>query len=79
MLEASLSKCFERPHFQNNQSKMDWRRGSRGRDPTLQAGSPEFKLQSHQKKKKKIHQQLSKQMTGGRGGRFHTVGEGSYR
>jgi hypothetical protein len=31
---------------------MDWRRGSRGRDPTLQAGSPEFKLQSHQKKKK---------------------------
>jgi hypothetical protein len=34
---------------QNNQSKMDWRCGSSA--PALQAWSPEFKPQSHQKKK----------------------------
>jgi hypothetical protein len=26
---------FERPHFQNNQNKMDWRHGSRGRVPAF--------------------------------------------
>jgi hypothetical protein len=30
-------------HLQNNQSKMDWRCGSRGRVPALQVPSPEFK------------------------------------
>jgi hypothetical protein len=32
---------------------MDWNSGSRGRMPTLQVQSLEFKSQSHQKKKKK--------------------------
>jgi hypothetical protein len=31
---------------------MDWRWGSSGRAPSLQAQNPEFKLQSHQKIKK---------------------------
>jgi hypothetical protein len=35
----------------NNQSKMDWRSDSRGGAPALQVQSPEFKLQSHTKKK----------------------------
>jgi hypothetical protein len=38
-------------HLQNSQSKMDWRCGSSGRVPALQC--LQFKLQSHQKKKKK--------------------------
>jgi hypothetical protein len=41
---------------------MEWRRGLSGRVPNLQAQSPEFKLQSHQKKKnllKKIKGDLS--------------------
>jgi hypothetical protein len=38
------------PYFQNNQSKMDWRCGSRGRAPALQTQSPDFKTQTHQKK-----------------------------
>jgi hypothetical protein len=37
--------------FQNNQSKIDWRYGSSSRVPALQVWSPEFTLQSHQKKK----------------------------
>jgi hypothetical protein len=32
---------------------MEWRRGSSGGVPALQVWSPEFKLQSHYKKKKK--------------------------
>jgi hypothetical protein len=32
---------------------MDWKCGSSGKMAALQARSPEFKLQSHQKKKKK--------------------------
>jgi hypothetical protein len=32
---------------------MDWNSGSRGRMPTLQVQSLEFKSQSHQKKKKR--------------------------
>jgi hypothetical protein len=39
-------------HFQNNQSNMDWRYGSSGNLSSLQDQSPEFKPQSHQKKKK---------------------------
>jgi hypothetical protein len=35
---------------------MDWNSGSRGRMPTLQVQSLEFKSQSHQKKKKKNKQ-----------------------
>jgi hypothetical protein len=35
---------------------MDWRCGSSHRVPALQVQSPEFKPQSHQKKKKKISQ-----------------------
>jgi hypothetical protein len=37
------------PHLQNNQRKVGWRCGSSSRVQT-----PEFKLQFHQKKKKKI-------------------------
>jgi hypothetical protein len=33
---------------------MDWRRGSRGGVPAQQVQSPEFKTQSHQKKKKAL-------------------------
>jgi hypothetical protein len=33
---------------------MDWRYDSRGRAPALQAQSPDFKPQSHKKKKKKL-------------------------
>jgi hypothetical protein len=33
---------------------MDWRSGSSGREPSLQAGSPKLKPQSHQKKTNKI-------------------------
>jgi hypothetical protein len=33
---------------------MEWRYGSSGRVPVLQAQSPEFKPQSHKKKKKII-------------------------
>jgi hypothetical protein len=39
-------------HLQNNQSKMDRRCGSKGREPALQAQSSKFKHQSHQRKKK---------------------------
>jgi hypothetical protein len=43
-------KQFARPHLQNNQSKLDWRRGSSSREPALQVWSPEFKPQSpHQR------------------------------
>jgi hypothetical protein len=42
-------------HLQNNQSKLDWRHGSSGRVPSLQAQSTEFKPQSHQKKEEKSH------------------------
>jgi hypothetical protein len=35
---------------------MDWMRGSSGRAPALQMQSSEFKLQSHQKKKKKSNE-----------------------
>jgi hypothetical protein len=45
--QGSPEKWFTRPHFQNNQSKTDWRCG---RAPALQVWSPEFKPQSHQKK-----------------------------
>jgi hypothetical protein len=34
-------------------TKMDWRCGTSGRAPALQMGSPEFKLQSHQTKRKR--------------------------
>jgi hypothetical protein len=30
------------PHLQNNLSKMDWRRGSSGREPALQVQSPKL-------------------------------------
>jgi hypothetical protein len=39
-------KLKKRIHLQNNQSKMDWRCGSRSRVPVLQAQSTEFKPQS---------------------------------
>jgi hypothetical protein len=39
-------------HLQNNQSKTDWRCGSHCRGSALKAQSPDFKPQSHQKKKK---------------------------
>jgi hypothetical protein len=42
----------QRPHLQNNHSKMDWQCTSCGREPAMQVWSPEFKLQSHQLKKK---------------------------
>jgi hypothetical protein len=48
-----ISPVHMRPNLQNNQSKMDWRCGSSDRIPALQAQSPEFKPQSHQKKRKK--------------------------
>jgi hypothetical protein len=38
------------PHFQNNQSKMNWRCVSSGRVPASQVQSPEFKPQSYKKK-----------------------------
>jgi hypothetical protein len=41
-----------RPHLQNNQSKMDWRYGSSGKVPALQAQSP--KLSSRPTKKLKL-------------------------
>jgi hypothetical protein len=41
-----------RPLLQNNHSKMDWRCGSNGRVPVLQAQNSAFKPQYHQKKKK---------------------------
>jgi hypothetical protein len=34
---------WETPISKNNQSKIDWRCGSSGRMPALQARSPEFK------------------------------------
>jgi hypothetical protein len=50
MLRSGRSKFkLAKPHLQNNQSKMDWRCGSSSKAPDLQARSPEFKLQSHQK------------------------------
>jgi hypothetical protein len=52
-LEDSSDKQFRRPPTPKiNQNKMDWRCGSYGRVAVLQVQSPEFKLQSHQKKKK---------------------------
>jgi hypothetical protein len=42
-------------HFQNNQSKMDWRCGSRSRALALQVQSPEFKAQSQKKNFLKNH------------------------
>jgi hypothetical protein len=36
----------------------DWRCGSSGRIPPLQAQSPEFKLQNHQKKKKCLERKV---------------------
>jgi hypothetical protein len=33
---------------------MDWRSDSSGKEPALQALSPEFKAQSHQKRKEKL-------------------------
>jgi hypothetical protein len=47
IFEVSPGKQFERLPLQNNQSKMDWWCGSKGRAPVLQAGSPQFKIQSH--------------------------------
>jgi hypothetical protein len=38
------------PHLQNNQSKMDWRCGSSGRTPALQAQGSKFKPHCHQKR-----------------------------
>jgi hypothetical protein len=46
--EFSLGKWFVRPRLQNKQSKIGWKCGSSGR---VQALSPEFKPQSHKKKK----------------------------
>jgi hypothetical protein len=40
------------PSPKNNRNKMDWRHGSSNRVPVLQSQSPEFKLQSHQKKER---------------------------
>jgi hypothetical protein len=39
------------PYLQNNQRKMDWRCVSSSRVHALQAQSPEFKLQFHQKRR----------------------------
>jgi hypothetical protein len=58
--QASPGEQFSRPLFQNNQSKMYWRCGSSSREPALQAQSPEFELQSHQKKKEKIKKKKRK-------------------
>jgi hypothetical protein len=41
-----------RSHLQNKQSKMEWRCGSSSKVSALQSQSPEFKPQSHQKKKR---------------------------
>jgi hypothetical protein len=45
---------FKTHHLKNNQTKMDWRCGLSSRVPGLQVPVPDFKPQSHQKKKKKI-------------------------
>jgi hypothetical protein len=42
------------PHLQNNQSKMDWNCGSSDRTSALQVQSPEFKPQSHKRKKERM-------------------------
>jgi hypothetical protein len=58
------SKQFARPHFQNNQSQMDRRCGSRNRAPAWQVQTPEFKSHSHLKKKKIKGQSLMLFWTG---------------
>jgi hypothetical protein len=50
--KTSPGKYFPRLHLQYNQSKMDWRCESSGREPDLKVGSPKFKLQFHQKQTK---------------------------
>jgi hypothetical protein len=40
-------------HLENNQSTMDWRHGSSGTVPVLQAQSIEFKPQAHQRTTKR--------------------------
>jgi hypothetical protein len=57
-MEASPGKWLLRPYFQNNQSKKDWRCGSTGKAPALHVQSPEFKLQSQKKKKRKRYNDI---------------------
>jgi hypothetical protein len=45
------------PISKNNKSKMDWRCDASSKVPILQAQSPEFKPQSHQKNKISKHMQ----------------------
>jgi hypothetical protein len=50
MVWGQLKQIVRETHiFKNNQDKIDWSCGSRGRVPVLQAWSPEFRPQSHQK------------------------------
>jgi hypothetical protein len=51
-MKSARTNTSQNPISKNNQSKMDWRHSSNSIAPALQAQSPEFKLQSHQKNKK---------------------------
>jgi hypothetical protein len=49
-VQGQPGQIVHKPHLQNNQSKMDWRCGSRTKTPALQVQSSELKPQSNQKK-----------------------------
>jgi hypothetical protein len=54
--EASLQKIVQETHISKitRAKQMEWRFGSGSKAPALQLGSPEFKPESHKKKKKKV-------------------------
>jgi hypothetical protein len=58
VVQAGLGKKV-RPSLQNNQSKKDWRCGSRSRAPAFQARSSEFTLQVPLKQQNKKPHTLS--------------------
>jgi hypothetical protein len=53
MIRGQLREIIQKPHIQNNQSKMYWSCDSSCRAPAMQVQSPEFKPQSHERTKRK--------------------------